>query len=1010
MGTKIQGNAFLRESHSVIDLDGSTSSAMRSLYHENQLLRNGHNPDSFTSPMYKNGYLGYDSERVRQTILEHESIFRNQIQELHRLYARQQELMNEIKRRELNKDDVKEEKPRSSSLFSPIPPGDAKRTWNPPHSSSSFHLMADCLPTSGTGGKLFPSFPEDNSVPILPRTQDIRSLRTCEPWLSKCSVFPNGTYTLGIPADIYHRNLEKQIQERFCKLQGVEIASANRNHPASYGRDAKLSHTAVQTSQCDTEALGFNLCFKRTNHPGDTSITNPRDGVPDGLTLSRGEVTPNSCSNFNLMTRDFFQNSLDGMKGRSSLSILESMNGRSGKEHLSDDHAEKRRFDKHSSVGDFGSGKSMAFPQPPLAEPRKELSNGTLDMGTSVPRGKSKIFGVEISEENDGPSKVASKISSTLDQKVGPHQENHNVVSFDSPPWISKSFVQNLELGGINGNNGKNKADLESELSSQKRFSYHSDMNGKWLKGCSSIGSHFVKGPYQFAESDTGKCFMNMDDMNSKPAEDLTKDPENSQKFQEVVPQHHTVLADCQSNRENSRGGLPWFLKNPQDSGDPKKGMKRSYFMNLDSLQNCSQKFFGKSEMANGSFQASKQDKEISAPKDVEGGINEIHNSISTKKILGFPISNIVQSFKDPNSGDNLSGANCSDIGGDGATNFKTDEDVSGNQLETKNLVLQKGLNNYISDLRHHIDLNLSLEEDDAPSAPSVPTAIVKIATTEIDLEVPAVVEFETNASSPEESKSRKMDMPQGNPEVSNEERDRIAAEAIIAILLSGNKNLVDDCVCNPPEVTSSNHLKWFAETILSQCGDTPSIHVEVPLDQNGSCEEEESIPDGMDYFEFMTLKLEETKEEYYHYEPAVMNNPSDNETGNATLSKRSRRGQSRRGRQRKDFQRDILPGLVTLSRLEVTEDLQAFEELLKAEGRTLQSGLSQRSSTRNGRGRKRSAGPTTPITTRSLCSTPVQKPICQLEERSLAGWGKKTRRLPRQRCPNAIISFPVKC
>ncbi|XP_011098690.2 uncharacterized protein LOC105177292 isoform X2 [Sesamum indicum] len=963
MGTKIQGNAFLRESHSVIDLDGSTSSGARTLYHENQLLRNGQNPDSFTSPMYTNGYLGYDSERVRQTILEHESIFRNQIQELHRLYARQQELMNEIKRRELNKDDMKGEKHRLSTLFAPIPPGDAKRTWNLPHS------MADCLPTSGTSSKLFPSFPEDNGVPVLPCTQDIRSLRTCEPWLSKCSVFPNGTYTLGIPADIYHRNLEKRMQERFCKLQGVEIASTNRNHPAAYG---------------------------------DTSLTNPRDGVPDGPTLSRGEVTPNTCSNFNLMTRDFFQNSLDAKNG-SSLSILGSRNERSGKEHHSDDHAEKRRFDKHSSVGDFGSGKSLAFPQPLQAEPRNEPSNCPLDMGTSVPRGKRKIFGVEISEENDGPSNVASNISSTLDQKVGPHQENHHVVSFDSPSWISKSYVQNLELGGINGNNGKNKADVESELSSQK--SYHSDMNGKWLQGCSSIGSNFVKG-----QSDNRKCFMNMDDMNLKPAEVLKKNPENFQKFQEVVPQHHTVLADCQSHRENSRGGLPWFLKNSQDSGDPNKGVKRSYFMNLDSLQSCSQKFFGKSEMADGSFQASKQDKEISAPKDVEGGINEINNSISTKKILGFPISNIVQSFKDPNSGDNLSRANCPGICGDSATKAKTDEDVSRNQLETKNLVLQKGLNNYISDLRHHIDLNLSLEEEDAPSAPSVPTAIVKIATTEIDLEVPAVVEFETNTSSPKESKSRKMDMPQGNPGVSYEERDRIAAEAIISILLSGKKNLVDDCVCGPPEVASRDHLKWFAETILSQCGDTPSIYVEVPLNQNGSCKEEESIPDGMDYFEFMTLKLEETKEKYYHYEPAVLNNPSDDEIGNATLSKRSRRGQSRRGRQRKDFQRDILPGLVTLSRLEVTEDLQAFEELLKAEGRTLQSGLSQRSSTRNGRGRKRSAGPTTPITTRALCSTPVQKPICQLEERSLAGWGKKTRRLPRQRCPNAIISFPVKC
>lgn len=648
---------------------------------------------------------------------------------------------------------------------------------------------------------------------------------------------------------------------------------------------------------------------------------------------------------------------------------------------------EKRRFDKHSSVGDFYLGKSLAFPQSLLADPRKESSNCPFDMGTSVSRRKKKIFGVEISEENDEPFNAASNISSNLDQKAGPHEENHRVFSLDSSSWIANSFMQNLELHGANLNDGKNersKADLKGEISSQKRLSYHSDMKGKWLDGCSSIGLNFVKVPYQqHTESDPKIYFKNVDNMNM-PAELLKK---------QMITQHHLVLADCRSNQENPKGALPWFLRNSQVSGDLSKAKKSSYFMNLDSLQNCSQKFFEKPEIPDGTFQTLKPKKEISAPmaaQDIEGGINEVNDGTGAKKILGFPISDVLQSFKDLNSGENLSKVNSSGFGVDCARKVETDKDV-----------LHKGLNNYISDLRHHIDLNLSLDEEDAPSAPSLPTAIVKIATTEIDLEAPALVETETDAS-PKEVDSRKTDVsPEKSTELPYEECDKIAAEAMIAISLSTEEKLVhDDSTCEPPESATSNCLKWFAEIISS---------VEVSINRNQACDEEESIPDGMDYFEFMTLKLQDTKDEHYHYEPFVLNNPSDDET-RATLTKRSRRGQSRRGRQRKDFQRDILPGLVTLSRLEVTEDLQAFEELMKAEGSTWQSGLSHRSSTRNGRGKKRSGGPTTSPTIKTLCSTQAQQPICQLEERSLTGWGKRTRRLPRQRCPNAFLSFPVKC
>lgn len=71
MGTKIHTNQFLREFHSVIDLDATTTNAMRSSYNGDGILRNGRDPESISC---------YDIEKVRQTILEHESVFKNQVQ------------------------------------------------------------------------------------------------------------------------------------------------------------------------------------------------------------------------------------------------------------------------------------------------------------------------------------------------------------------------------------------------------------------------------------------------------------------------------------------------------------------------------------------------------------------------------------------------------------------------------------------------------------------------------------------------------------------------------------------------------------------------------------------------------------------------------------------------------------------------------------------------------------------------------------------------------------------
>lgn len=454
-----------------------------------------------------------------------------------------------------------------------------------------------------------------------------------------------------------------------------------------------------------------------------------------------------------------------------------------------------------------------------------------------------------------------------------------------------------------------------------------------------------------------------------------------------AIRQHNPMDTDCQINQESPKGKLPWFVRKPQDSGEQTKERKSSYFMNIDSLKDYSHQFFNRNKIADDSSVTFNTKHETLAPiavADTEvGRIIKVIDRTDAKKVLGFPLLDMFCTSTNSSSG----------VGSNSAGKVLEDKAVLMNQLETEDFVLQKGLNNYISGLRHHIDLNLSLDEEEAQLAPS--GAIVKTATTDIDLEAPTV--FDTDDTFP-----KRDEVALGKYKGPLEECVKVAADAIIAISLSGKKFLEDDETYEPLEAASRDSLKWFAEIISAQYGDNKITVEELSRNQTGA-RDEESIPDCMDYFEFMTLKLKDMKEDHYHCKPIVLDNEEDEETGAAILHKRPRRGQARRGRH--DFQRDILPGLVTLSRHEVTEDLQTFEELLKAKSCSVDSSLSLRNATKTVRGKKRA---TISITKKAVGSTQTEQSICR--ELSLTGWGKRTKRLPRQRCPNVHPNHPLQC
>ncbi|KAB2628650.1 hypothetical protein D8674_033445 [Pyrus ussuriensis x Pyrus communis] len=247
-------------------------------------------------------------------------------------------------------------------------------------------------------------------------------------------------------------------------------------------------------------------------------------------------------------------------------------------------------------------------------------------------------------------------------------------------------------------------------------------------------------------------------------------------------------------------------------------------------------------------------------------------------------------------------------------------------ELKADGLVLDKGFSNENSGLRPQIDLYRCL----TAASPIMRTETV------IDLEAPVVVE--TDIFEEDSIERRGKDSP-------HEGLIRVAAEALVAISSSQTPNMQDNVTGHKMDSSQNDSLLWFAKTISSCDGN---------LD-NGSAAEvkrtdsEESFPDVTNYFEHMTLNLVETKEEWPCY---VL--PNSDNLMEVTLSKQPRRGQSRRGRQRKDFQRDVFPGLVSLSRNEVTDDLQIIEGLIRESGGSWQSSLSQRNSSKGGKGRGR--------------------------------------------------------
>ncbi|CAN6470152.1 unnamed protein product [Victoria cruziana] len=242
-----------------------------------------------------------------------------------------------------------------------------------------------------------------------------------------------------------------------------------------------------------------------------------------------------------------------------------------------------------------------------------------------------------------------------------------------------------------------------------------------------------------------------------------------------------------------------------------------------------------------------------------------------------------------------------------------------------------------------------------------------------------------------------------------------ISMAAEVLMLISAVANEKADCVIpNEPEATSNDPLEWLADVACSDAAAQPEASSAI---SGGKVDNHPQSSDEEDFFEAMTLMLTDTKMDVdycykSHYQIEELRGPeTDASPGPNQPSRRT----SRRGRRQRDFQREILPGLMSLSRHEVTEDMQTLGGLMKASGCFWQTGLARKNGYKNGWG-----SPTKGRRSRSVAMEAneavlaVLQSACDAEVDENGGlkglsWGKTTRRRRRMQ-RSRITAAPASC
>ncbi|WCJ22162.1 hypothetical protein M5689_004262 [Euphorbia peplus] len=1087
MGTKVQFESCFPGYFSMRDLNEDSNSCSWPLYYGDRTFTNGQYYNGFLPRTIADVYSGYDKDVVKRTMLEHEAIFKNQLCELHRLYRIQRDLMDEAKRKELNKNRMPVETSLSSSpLASQITSEDARK-WHIPGFPLGNSVCAGPS-TSGIEDMHSPlSSMKGSSVQASPLlSQNAGTSKDAEVLESRPTKVRRKMFDLHLPADEYmDTEVGEQLMDGNLSSISSYMPNRNSNHIVASGKDLLIGGGGK--NNCQGGALRVESCLKSKNNladlnePVEVEDTNTSSNDHLGCTSAHYEIeelelAAKTKSDFLGFPQQVLVNS---HKGRSNGAINDPYlsnddNRKSWFRHMPDSGHSKNNLT--SATQDLQLEKMFSSSQaiPVLSNINNESVTLFLNNQSKADQSRERIVHgsqlAKVKKESSATSHPISVLTSNVPSQYGvdPCSDlskswSHSISSWEklngslnqnsmsvqvhpslnSSVTLSRSSQSSTQSHGIFGDrwhHNTNSANLitQSNVPDKNGFYHGSSSGSQELQirfpssnydylNCSGAGNAASE---HFVNQNSTKLYKSLNCMELKPGKEVNLNiAHSSSSSTKIASQKCLEVIDLERNHDDNVVALPWLRATPNCKNDSTYvgvDLNAGGFVDRQSYLNV---LSDTSEAGKVSNQLVHQNKK---PASFADGVEESRigtsDSSCCKKILGFPI------FEKSH----ISKIEPSSLTSPSAFHPQPLEVVENNRknrfldinLPCDQAIADSGpqtaaeMDTQVARVRHRIDLNFCATEDEACLMTSVTGSNVKVILG-FDLEAPAVPEDEEDIVQVQECLEKadaaavSLQSTQKNIDSEPDECIRIAAEAIVAISSSVKDNHQDNAATHhPSEASMTDPLHWFVDIVSSFGEDLENKYAALGAEncQNNDWSSSE------DYFELMTLRLKETKEEDYTPMPLVPENLVLEEAGKTLLTTRARRGHGRRGRQRRDFQRDILPGLTSLSRHEVTEDLQTFGGMMKATGQLWHAGLTRRNSTRNGcgRGRRRSLTNASPAATENPPPPPPPPPppLVQqlnnveagLEDRNLTGWGKTTRRPRRQRCPpgNPPPSLPL--
>ncbi|CAN4075590.1 unnamed protein product [Withania somnifera] len=990
------------------------------LHYGEKILTNAPYCNGFMSRITTDSVPGYDKDVLKQKILEHEETFKNQVFQLHRLYRIQRDMMYEIRRTELHKPWTSMEPSSSSSILGShlLPKEWESHTPSFPLANSSYARPS----VSGTGIVNSPfSSSKVNSVQSG-QVQMLNgcSLKICESSEARRSKLQKKMFNLQLPADEYidtdefeqlrddegsfypssHANGKDKVFPDSCtKLfsgdgtkSDTKDASASHSCSRSSVRLADLNEPALleEAIPLPVDFLGYGNSYKDTRSVNASDKSNPSFVALPRETLSK-------CKK-----RDWFSSTYETgkVKGSSTpvphsfshkfptLCHLEQVmldkafkhSGIQSPHCIRDDLWKEQAghglesFHLNHEKSDYTYGRPFITSWTASPYPSTNSSEFTNPWSHTLSSwGKPSGFAARLSSGHTNPSLNSCAMISKSPKSPQCHDIFGDKWHIDGSSRSNLGEATNLSNGFYHGSSSGPKESpccFAVAFDSQKQNKSDNLMTER----------SFNNGCEKFLISSYNMDLTSEKGFNLNVLSKSSVDEEHYRRGLELV--------DEKREPQDCNPVLPWLKAKPSiksESTGPMKGGNSADTGFIESYTNSP--VCGGSPLKN----ISDVRPALNPASAVEGcdmkATKELGEPQSVRKILGVPIVEIPCASKNesclfvPTSATLCCSPEEENSRHEGRRividiNIACDLSMvePEKQAFMEAVVAETAVEAKAAIIRNSFDLNSCITEDDDPFFVESNNVNVKSGV-EIDLEALPVME--------------------------NEQDNLIAAEAIVAISSSSQ---IDQISSDQSDGTMGS-LGWFVGVVVSFENELESKSKEIVVEDAVIVARPTTTME-MDYFETMTLQLEETKEQDYLHKPFVPEVQPVDDAGATCLTNRTRRGHGRWGRQRRDFQRDILPGLASLSRHEVTEDIQTFGELMRAIGHSWNSGSKRRNGARNGgtRVRRRMVIETTPVTVSTPLSPPLKQKlsniVSSLENKSLTGWGKTTRRPRRQRGP----------